>query len=104
MNKPDSAFELFDAYNKQDPRSLALDGVSEPQEYFFAVKLYKWILKLNPGASEELLLASRSQHIGRWEISFEAYPAFQRIRVKPTRQWSICLQVLRKKKVQRPHK
>jgi len=74
MSKLDKAFELFDVYNKQDPRSFTWDGITEPQEYFFAVKLYEWVLKLDPGADEELLLASRCQHIGRWEIPREAYP------------------------------
>lgn len=74
MNRLDKAFELFDAYNKQDPRSFTWEGTTAPQEYFFAIKLYEWVLKLDPDASEELLLASRSQHIGRWEIPREDYP------------------------------
>jgi hypothetical protein len=74
MNKLDAAFQLFDAYNKQDPRNFEWDGTTYPQEYFFAIKLHDWILKLDPAASEELLLASRSQHIGRWEIPRESYP------------------------------
>ncbi|MDB4923155.1 DUF4202 domain-containing protein [Mucilaginibacter sp.] len=74
MSRLNKAFELFDAYNKQDPRSFTWESVSEPQEYFFAVKLYEWVLKLDPDADEELLLASRSQHIGRWEIPREDYP------------------------------
>jgi hypothetical protein len=74
MSRLNNAFELFDAYNKQDPRSFTWEGVSEPQEYFFAVKLYEWVLRLDPYATEELLLASRCQHIGRWEIPREDYP------------------------------
>lgn len=74
MNKLETAFQLFDNYNKQDPRLFAWDNVSYPQEYFFAIKLYEWVLKLDPEADEELLLASRSQHIGRWEIPREDYP------------------------------
>lgn len=74
MNKLDAAFQLFDAYNKQDPRNFEWDGTTYPQEYFFAIKLYDWVLKLDPAAREELLLASRSQHIGRWEIPRESYP------------------------------
>ncbi|MFD1257825.1 DUF4202 domain-containing protein [Mucilaginibacter terrae] len=73
MSKLEAAFQLFDGYNRQDPRSLAWEGVNYPQEYFFAIKLYEWILKLDPNASEELLLASRSQHIGRWEIPRDSY-------------------------------
>ncbi|MFI5137740.1 MAG: DUF4202 domain-containing protein [Sphingobacteriales bacterium] len=74
MSRLNNAFELFDAYNKHDPRSFTWEGISGPQEYFFAVKLYEWVLKLDTGADEELLLASRSQHIGRWEIPREDYP------------------------------
>jgi CRISPR/Cas system CSM-associated protein Csm2 small subunit len=74
MKNLEAAFELFDAYNKQDPRLLVWDNISYPQEYFFAIKLYEWVLKLDAAASEELLLASRSQHIGRWEIPRESYP------------------------------
>lgn len=74
MNKLDTAFQLFDDYNQQDPRNFIWNGVSYPQEYFFAIKLYDWVLKLDPQAGEALLLASRSQHIGRWEIPREDYP------------------------------
>ncbi len=74
MSKLEAAFKLFDDYNKQDPRSFEWENVNQPQEYFFAIKLHEWVLKLDPNASEELLLASRSQHIGRWEIPREGYP------------------------------
>jgi hypothetical protein len=74
MNKLDAAFQLFDDYNKQDPRSFTWEGITYPQEYFLAIKLHQWVLKLDPDAGEELLLASRSQHIGRWEIPREDYP------------------------------
>jgi hypothetical protein len=74
MSQLETAFQLFDEYNRQDPRSFEWDGANYPQEFFFAVKLYDWVLKLDPNASEELLLASRSQHIGRWEIPRDSYP------------------------------
>ena len=74
MNKLDAAFQLFDDYNKRDPRSFTWEGTTYPQEYFLAIKLHEWVLKLDPAAGEELLLASRSQHIGRWEIPREDYP------------------------------
>lgn len=74
MSKLSAAFEHFDAYNQKDPNILIWDGTSWPQEYFLAIKLYDWVKKLNPDADEELLLASRSQHIGRWEIPRNTYP------------------------------
>lgn len=75
MNKLEKAFELFDAYNKQDPHAISWKGVTYPAEYFYALQLYDWVKKLEPTAGEVLLLASRSQHIGRWKSPREDYPA-----------------------------
>lgn len=74
MDKLAAAFQLFDSYNQKDPHSFTWDGEVYPQEYFLALKLYDWVLKLDPNASESLLLASRCQHIGRWEIPRDSYP------------------------------
>ncbi|SDP06514.1 protein of unknown function [Mucilaginibacter sp. OK268] len=74
MNKLNAAFEQFDAYNQKDPNTFTWENISYPQEYFLAIELYNWVNKLDPNASEELLLASRSQHIGRWEIPRNTYP------------------------------
>lgn len=74
MTKLDAAFQQFDNYNRKDPHIFIWDKIPYPQEYFLALKLYEWVLKLDPQASEELLLASRSQHIGRWETPRESYP------------------------------
>jgi hypothetical protein len=74
MSKLQHAFEQFDNYNKTDPTIFEWEGVCYPQEYFLAIKLYDWVLKLDPDAGEELLLASRCQHIGRWEIPRDSYP------------------------------
>ena len=74
MEKLEKAFALFDQYNQQDPNQLEWDGKTYAEEYFFALKLNEWVIQLQPEASEELLLASRSQHIGRWKIARSAYP------------------------------
>lgn len=74
MTKLEEAFKLFDDYNKRAPEMVTWDGVICPSEYFYALKLYDWVKKLEPEASEELLLASRSQHIGRWEVPRNTYP------------------------------
>ncbi len=74
MTQLQAAFELFDAYNRNDLRTFEWEGASYPQEYFFALKLHERVLMLDPHASEELLLASRCQHIGRWEMPRESYP------------------------------
>ncbi|MFD2969563.1 DUF4202 domain-containing protein [Sphingobacterium bambusae] len=72
--KLQQAFERFDTYNKKDPNSFRWQGQDYPQEYFLALKLHEWVQKLDPQASEPLLLASRSQHIGRWESPRKDYP------------------------------
>jgi hypothetical protein len=74
MDKLLAAFEKFDNYNKADPHVFTWGSITYPQEFFLALKLHEWVLKLSPHASEELLLASRSQHIGRWEIPRDSYP------------------------------
>ena len=67
MSKLSKAFELFDDYNKQDPHTLVSEGKEFPTEYYYALQLYNWVIKLDHNASEALLLASRSQHIGQME-------------------------------------
>ena len=74
MSRLEKAFQLFDDYNKQDPHILKWNGQEYPAEYFYAVQLHEWVKKLEPSAGEPLLLASRSQHIGRWTIPRESYP------------------------------
>lgn len=68
------AFELFDSYNQNDPSGVTYDGLNFPATYFYALKLHDWVLKLDPHASDVLLLASRCQHIGRWEKPRISYP------------------------------
>jgi hypothetical protein len=74
MNKLDKAFELFDDYNRRSPERIVWENAEYPIEYFYALKLYEWVKKLDPEADESLLLASRCQHIGRWEIARKSYP------------------------------
>jgi hypothetical protein len=74
MTRLEKAFALFDAYNRQDPHQITEGGTTYPAEYFYAQQLHHWVTTLYPEAGEALLLASRCQHIGRWEIPREKYP------------------------------
>ena len=74
MNTLETAFRLFDEYNQQDPHVFYWEGKQYPAEYFFALQLFNWVKKLEPAATEPLLLASRSQHIGRWKIPRDQFP------------------------------
>ena len=60
------AITRFDAANAADPRGLELR---------YAERLGAWVGRLAPDASEELRLAARAQHICRWMIPRESYPA-----------------------------
>lgn len=64
----------FDDYNAADPNAFSWEGRSCPQERFLALKLHEWVMTLAPDAPEPLVLASRCQHIGRWEIARASYP------------------------------
>lgn len=65
---------LIDAENGKDPRIDHVGGEAIPRELLYSKRLTEWILRLNPQASEALLLAARSQHIRRWEISRDEFP------------------------------
>jgi hypothetical protein len=74
MTKLQSAFKKFDDYNQKDPNFFLWEGETYAREYFLSVRLNEWVTRIAPDAGEELLLASRSQHIGRWEIPRDDYP------------------------------
>lgn len=69
----ETAFALFDTYNQRDPNRLIWDGAEYPAEYFYALQLHNWVKKLDHTAGEAVLLASKAQHIGRWEIQRNQY-------------------------------
>ena len=64
--------ELFDAANAEDP-SLDANGV--PKELAYARQMSAWLARLEPDAPDEVRLAVRAQHIRRWEIPRDSYPA-----------------------------
>jgi len=60
------AIGRIDAANAKDPRVIELP---------YAQRLSGWVERLATEASEELRLAARAQHICRWMIPRESYPA-----------------------------
>jgi Domain of unknown function (DUF4202) len=70
----EDALRRFDEANGRDPNHDVVDGVSHPRELLYAQRLTKWVLRLCPGASEELRLAAHCQHICRWEIPRTSHP------------------------------
>jgi len=70
----EDALRRFDEANARDPNRDVIDGISQPRELLYAQRLAKWVLRLCPGASEELRLAARCQHLCRWEIPRVSHP------------------------------
>ncbi len=70
-----AARRRFDEENARDPHCVVVDGVPRPRELVYADWLSGWVGKLCPDASEELRLAARCQHLCRWMIPRESYPA-----------------------------
>jgi hypothetical protein len=69
-----AALRRFDEANAGDPNVELVNGQPQPRELVYAHWLTDWVLKLQPGASEALRLAARSQHLCRWEIPRSSYP------------------------------
>lgn len=68
------AIQAFDQMNAQDPNLLRLGGQDYPRELWYARELTRWVLQLQPNASEALRLAARSQHLERWKIPRSDFP------------------------------
>ncbi len=65
----------FDALNAADPVSEGESGVSRPRLLLQAERLATWVSKLEPNASEPLRLAAHCQHLERWKIARDEFPA-----------------------------
>lgn len=70
MSPYETACEAIDRANSADPRLE--EGV--PREVLYSRWRVEWARRLAPGASEELLLAARAQHVCRWTVPRETYP------------------------------
>lgn len=70
----DQAISAFDSANAKDPNLEEVNGKMVGHEWIDAKRVSEWVIKLNPKASEALRLASRCQHIRRWERPRSDYP------------------------------
>ena len=69
------AIAFFDAYNSNDPHREKTEDRDIPKEFLYAVRMTSKLNHYQPDAPEHVQLAVRCQHIGRWEIARESYPA-----------------------------
>ena len=73
-SKLQQAFGKFDTCNAEDPNTVTVDGQQQPKELVFAKRLTEAVMLLDPDASEPLRLASRCQHICRWQVPRNTQP------------------------------
>ncbi|MDE3742476.1 DUF4202 domain-containing protein [Maribacter polysaccharolyticus] len=71
--KLQSAFQLFNAANQQDPNTEIFQGKPYPKELLYAHRMTEQLNAFAPDASEALQLTARCQHICRWEIPRDSY-------------------------------
>ena len=69
------ALAAIDLANADDPNRLVVDGRSRPKEQWHAELMTAWVRRLDPGATDEQLLAARAHHLRRWEVPRQDYPA-----------------------------
>lgn len=65
MTPFDAACAAIDRANAEDPQGREAD---------YGRRMVDWVRALVPGASEELLLAARAQHLRRWTVPRSKYP------------------------------
>lgn len=70
-----TAIAAIDAVNAEDPSRERHDGHEHPSALLYGRRMSAWLVRLVPDASEILRLAARAQHIGRWKIPRDSFPA-----------------------------
>ncbi|CAI7607973.1 unnamed protein product [Penicillium viridicatum] len=75
MTKYETALERIDAAHADDPREAQTPTGPVPYELHYAQKMTSYLSTLNPSAPELLRLAIRAQHLRRWEVPRDSYPA-----------------------------
>jgi hypothetical protein len=68
------AIAAIDAANADDPNTIVVRGHSRPKEQAHAELMTEWVQRLDPGASDEQLLAARAHHLRRWAVPRSSYP------------------------------
>jgi len=68
------AINAFDRANGLDPRRQRFEGRDHPRELIFSRRVFDWLLRLEPSASEAARLAAAGHTLRRWEIPRDRYP------------------------------
>ena len=68
------ASALIDAENAQDPNTEVFQSTTFPKELLYSNRMYERLMSFQPYACEAVQVASKAQHIRRWEIPRESFP------------------------------
>ncbi len=69
-----TASTLIDAENAQDPNTEISQNETFPKELLYSNRMYERLMRFCPNASEAIQIASKAQHIRRWDVPRESYP------------------------------
>lgn len=70
----DTAAQLIDEANRQDPNVESVNGKQWPKELLYSSRMVDMLARFKPDADEAQQLAIRAQHITRWKSKRNAYP------------------------------
>ena len=71
----DRVLRLIDAANSADPNTETWQGRAYPKELLYGQRMTAGLARLCPEPSDLLQIAARGQHIRRWEVPRDSYPA-----------------------------
>lgn len=74
QSRYEQAVRAFREANAEDPNLRFERGSARPRELVDAERLFAWVEKLSPNASEALKLAAHCQHLRRWRIPRDSFP------------------------------
>ena len=65
----------IDSINQEDPHQELFSGQGYPKEWLYSQRMSRWLDRLRPDAPEALRIAVRAQHVRRWAVPRDTYPA-----------------------------
>ena len=69
-----TAIELIDAANSEDPNIESSDGKDWPKELLYSMRMSDMIKRYAPEADDAMKIAVHAQHIQRWKSPRSDYP------------------------------
>ncbi len=75
MPRFENAVAGFDLFHREDPATETVNGKQVPREWAYSRRMAAWVTRLDPDAGEILVLAAHCQHLGRFKLPRNDYPA-----------------------------